>query len=133
MEEQKKVTSIEELKAYSQGQIVELPPFADGQPFIARLKRPSMLVLAKEGCIPNELLISANALFEGGVSNSLSVPDKDTMQKLLSVMEIICDAALVEPTYSQIKESGITLSDDQFMFIFGYSQNGVRQLKSFRK
>lgn len=133
METTVKPTTVEELKAYAQGQLVELPPFADGQPFFVRLKRPSMLVLAKNGCIPNELLLSANALFEGGASNTFSTPDKDTMTKLLSVMEIICDAAMVEPTYSQLKEAGINLTDEQFLFIFGYSQNGVRQLKSFRK
>lgn len=132
-EHEVKTTSLEELRGYANGQLVELPPFAEGQPFIARLRRPSMLVLAKNGCIPNELLLSANALFEGGAANSFDVPDKDTMTKLLSVMEIICDAAMVEPTYAQLKEAGVNLTDEQFLFIFGYSQNGVRQLKSFRK
>mgnify|MGYP003291494415 CR=1 FL=1 len=31
-----------------------------------------------------------------------------------------------------LKEAGIELTDEQMMFIFGYSQNGVRQLESFR-
>ena len=33
------VTSIEELKQYSNGTLVELPCFAEGQPFVARLKK----------------------------------------------------------------------------------------------
>ena len=128
-----KVTSIEDLKNFSNGQIVELPPFGEGQPFVAKLKRPSMLLLAQKNLIPNELLTSANTLFEGGVSSSVNSMDKDTLTKLLKVMEIICEAALVEPTYHELKTAGVELTDEQFMFIFGYTQNGVRQLKSFRQ
>lgn len=128
-----KVTSIEDLKSFSNGQIVELPPFGEGQPFVAKLKRPSMLLLAQKNLIPNELLTSANTLFEGGVSSSVNSMDKDTLTKLLKVMEIICEAALVEPTYHELKAAGVELTDEQFMFIFGYTQNGVRQLKSFRQ
>ena len=57
------VTSIEELKQYSNGTVVELPCFAEGQPFVARLKRPSLLGMVKQGKIPNTLLVRANELF----------------------------------------------------------------------
>ena len=33
------VTSIEDLKKYARGTIVELPCFAEGQPFVARLNK----------------------------------------------------------------------------------------------
>lgn len=52
------ITSLQNLKTYTKGQIVELPPFAEGMPFVARLKRPSMLALVKSGKIPNELLVT---------------------------------------------------------------------------
>ena len=54
------VTSIEELVKASQGTLVELPPFAEGTRFVARLKRPSMLAMIKGGKIPNSLLLAAN-------------------------------------------------------------------------
>ena len=57
------VTSIEDLKNYASGTVVEMPPFAEGQPLIARLKRPSILGMAKQGKIPNTLLVKANELF----------------------------------------------------------------------
>ena len=57
------VTSIEELKQYSNGTLVELPCFAEGQPFVARLKRPSLLGMVKQGKIPNTLLVRADELF----------------------------------------------------------------------
>lgn len=128
-----KITSFEDLKNISQGSVVELPPFADGQPFIARLKRPSMFVLAKNGKIPNSLLSQANNLFENGVAKSFENSiDDDILSKYFDLFDIICEASFVEPTYTQIKESGVELTDEQYMFVFGYAQNGVRQLQSFR-
>ena len=58
-------TSIQDLISYSQGQIVKLPDFSEGQPFYARLRRPSMLSLMSNGKIPNSLVITANRLFNG--------------------------------------------------------------------
>ena len=126
-----KVTSIDELIQASKGTIVELPPFSEEHKFFARLKRPSMLKLVKANKIPNELLTAANSLFTQGTRN-LNTLDKSMMTNLFGVMDIICEEAFVEPTYSQLKEAGIDLTDDQIAFIFGYTQNGVKQLESFR-
>lgn len=126
-----KVTSIEELKKYQAGEAVELPPFANNQPFVARLRRPSMLALAKNGAIPNDLLTSANSLFEKG-GQSFDALDEAMLTKMFDVMEVICEASFVEPSYKAIKEAGIELTDEQYMFVFGYSQNGIKQLNSFR-
>ena len=128
------ITSIEQLKQYSTGQVVELPPFGDGQPFVARIKRPSMMGLVKKGQIPNELLSSANSLFEKGPQGMMQKGtfDEDTMTKLFDIIDVICEASFVEPTYKELKESGIELTDDQYMFVFNYTQNGVNALDSFR-
>ena len=55
------ITSLTALEQYAQGQIVELPGFGDGQPFVARLRRPSLMVLIKSGKVPNALLATANS------------------------------------------------------------------------
>ena len=131
---QNRPTTLEELKKYTQGELVELPEFAEGQPFVARLRRPSLLNLVKTGKIPNTLLNTANKLFYGkGDSDEESDVDNDSLRKVFELFDIICEASFVEPTYKQIKESGISLSDDQFMFIFNYSQQGVKALEPFRK
>ena len=127
------VTNIVELKKYSEGAIVELPSFGEGQPFVARLRRPSLLSLVKQGKIPNSLLESANSLFEGGVGGAMSVADESTMSNIFGVLDAICEASFVEPTYKEIIDNGIELTDEQLMFVFGYAQNGVRQLESFRE
>lgn len=123
------LTSIESLQEYTRGAIVQLPPFAEGQPFVARLRRPSMMALAKSGKIPNSLLSTANSLFiKGGVDAS----DDSVMKDVLSVVDVLCAAAFVEPTYEQLQKVGVELTDEQYMFIFNYTQKGIKALQPFR-
>lgn len=128
------VTSIDTLKSYQAGELVQLPNFGEGQEFWARLKRPSMLALAKSGKIPNTLLDSASKLFQNGVNEkAMSQMDEGAMSKVYDVMDIILEASFVEPTYKDLQENGIELTDEQMMFVFGYSQVGVKQVESFRE
>lgn len=124
------VTSIEQLKEYSRGQVVELPPFADDQPFVARLKRPSMLALVASGKIPNKLVQTANNLFVKGTVNTKN--DK-ALPEMLSVFDTICESCFVEPTYAELKEAKIELTDEQMLFVFQYTQKGVDALENFRR
>ena len=131
-EEQKVVvTSLEQLKEYSKGSIVEFPPFAEGQEFYARVKRPSLLSMVKQGKIPNELLVRANELFvqDGAGFDS---EEKNLMEQMYDIMELMAEETFVEPTYSEMKKIGIQLTDEQMMFVFNYAQQGVRALESFR-
>ena len=122
------VTSISQLNEYAKGQLVELPSFGEGQPFFARLRRPSMLALAKSGKIPNSLLATANRMFD----SSLDTKNENMLKEFYTVIETILEAAFVEPTYQEIKDAGVQLSDDQMIFVFNYTQQGVRVLDQFR-
>lgn len=124
------VTSLEQLKQYANGNIVRLPDFAEGQPFYAKLKRPSILGMAKQGKIPNSLLVKTNELFVQ--SGSLDTEENSMMQEIYDVIDLIAEETFVEPTYKEIKSTGIQLTDEQMMFIFNYSQQGVKALESFR-
>ena len=123
------ITSLESLQEYGRGAIVQLPPFAEGQPFVARLRRPSMMALAKSGKIPNALLSTANSLF---IKGSVDAANESIMQDVLSVVDVLCAAAFVEPTYKQIQDTGVELTDEQYMFIFNYTQQGIKALQPFR-
>lgn len=131
-EEAMKVTSIYDLQSYAAGTVVRLPDFGDGQPFVARLRRPSMLVLAKSGRIPNTLLNAAGDLFSKG-SSGLDSDNEKMLSDMCDIMNIICEAALMQPTLAEIKSVGLELSDDQMMAIFNYTQAGVKALEPFRK
>lgn len=130
-ENENKVTTIEELKQYGSGNIIELPPFSDGQRFFARLKRPSMMGMIKKGKIPNTLLVKANELFlENGAGFDPS--EKDILKDMFDLLELMAKETFVEPSYTEIQNAGIELTDEQYMFIFTYAQKGVKALESFR-
>lgn len=130
MENNLKITSLHDLQEYAKGQIVELPPFGEGQPFVARLGRPSLLELVKNGSIPNALLTTANELFVNGKMNE---EKEELLGEVFGVMDALAEATFLEPTYKEIKDAGVTLTDEQMMFVFSYTQKGVAALRPFRE
>ena len=126
------ITSASDLQVYAAGVVVRLPDFAEGQPFVARIRRPSMLVLAKSGKIPNTLLTTAGELFSKG-GGGLDTDNKNMLGDMYDIMHIICESALMQPTLKEIEDAGLQLGDDQMMAIFNYSQAGVKALESFRQ
>ena len=125
------ITSLQSLQQYAKGQVVELPPFAEGQPFVARICRPSMLALAKSGKIPNGLLDTANSLFVNGKPDIAK--NINTLSSIYDLLEVFCEACFLEPSYEDLKDAGIELTDDQLMFVFNYAQTGVKALEPFRQ
>lgn len=126
------ITSLSNLQSYAAGVVVRFPDFAEGQPFVARVRRPSMLVLAKTGKIPNTLLTAAGELFAKGGSG-LDADNDKMLSDMYDIMHIICESALIQPTMKEIEGTGLQLSDDQMMAIFNYTQAGIKALESFRK
>lgn len=124
------ITPLESLQEYARGAVVQLPSFSEDQPFVARLRRPSMMALAKSGKIPNSLLNTANSLFMG---KGMDSNNEGALKEVLSIVDILCDAAFVEPTYSQLREAGVELTDEQYMAVFNYTQQGVKALEPFRE
>lgn len=124
------ITSLDQLARYSQGQVVQFPDFGEGQPFVARIKRPSMLALAKTGKIPNSLLNTANSLFVG---KGINEKNQSALKDLFQILDVICEDCFLEPTYAEMREIGVELTDEQLMFLFNYVQRGVKALENFRE
>lgn len=122
-----KITSIDELKLMSQGEIVQFPSFVGNKPIYVRMKRPSLLKLIENGKIPNSLLSAANTLFAGSVSKGTE-EDDDFLKDVLQVIDVLAEASFVEPSWKELTESGIELTDEQYMFIFNYTQQGITSL-----
>lgn len=131
-----RVTTFEDLQQYSLGEIVELPPFDDGRPFVARLRRPSMSSLMAAGKLPNSLMEVALNMFDTPQANSKK-KDKSMStaeyKELLELYEAVCSAAFVEPTWAEVKQSGVFLTNEQYNYIMDYTQGNVSALKSFRE
>ena len=126
------ITSLNDLQTYAKGTIVSLPDFADGMPFVARVRRPSMLVLAKQGKIPNSLLTAASELFAKGGAG-MDPKDTNMLEDMYDICKVICESTLIEPTFNQIEEAGLALTDEQMMALFNYTQMGSKALEEFRK
>ena len=106
---------------------VQLPGWEDDQPFEAVLRRPSLLTMAAEGSIPNELIGAAQKLFCEGYDSTMPL---DQLGRLLNR---IAAEALVEPTLEQLEAENCRLTDLQLAAIYNYSQAGVRALEPFRQ
>ncbi|MDO4721434.1 MAG: hypothetical protein Q4A78_12280 [Peptostreptococcaceae bacterium] len=131
MKEMKKVITIEELKKRST-EVVEIEDFAGTGTIAVELKRPSVLEVARSGEIPNELMGLLKDLFVGkGVEEALS--KNEDISRLREVFLPIAKAALVSPSYREIEEAGITLTDMQLQEIYSFATGGVKELENFRK
>ena len=124
------VTKIKDLKKYAGGSEVELPGFIADEPFIAKLKRPSMMKLVEAGDIPNPLLNAAAKLFKDGVNQAVN--DGKNLKEISQVFCCVAKAALVEPTYEDLEAAGVGLTDAQLLYIYNFTQTGVDTLKVFR-
>lgn len=121
------ITSLDDLKKIAEGQEVELLGWGE-EPFVCRLKRPSMLGLVAGGEIPNPLLNAAYILFNGAKTTK----DVINMKEQKELLTIMAKAAMVEPTYADLEEIGLELTDTQLLEIYNYTQIGVKALTSFR-
>ena len=128
------ITSLEQLQAIKQTEIVELPAFEDGTPFIVEIKKPNMMQLMTSGKIPNTLLSVATEMFNGNTGEVMGKASEDikTLKELVGMMNVLAEASLVKPAYKDIKKANIELTENQLMAILMYSQGGVKSLENFR-
>lgn len=117
----------EEVAAKS-GQVVELPPFEDGTPFVARLRRGGLVKLLLAKKLPNPLLAKAVEALEGKleINKELGRNPHETVD----LLNALCAATLVEPPWEAVRDY---LTDEQILSIVSYAQAGVAALESFRR
>ena len=104
-----------------------LPDFSGEGVINVKLCRPSMLALAAHGAIPNELLACARDIFNEGGKAQVQL---DELGRLLL---IFAQNALVSPSYEELEEQGVSLTDEQLSAIYAFVQGGVRALLPFRE
>lgn len=130
------VTSLEQLRNIKINDIVELPSFDDGTPFIAELKKPNMLMLMANGHIPNTLLNVAMDIFQNGKGQETidkALNDPKDLKVLTELLLVLAKACLVNPSFKQLEDLGIELNENQLSAILTYAQGGVVALESFRQ
>lgn len=125
-----KITDSGAVARMSRGEVVELPAFLNGEPFVARLRSASLIGLAAAGVIPNPLISVAEGLFSGRISEvgRGSGHFKETAE----MFHIVAKNALAEPTLDELADKGVMLTDMQYLAIFNYTQMGAKALAGFR-
>lgn len=119
--------SNEKLTELAKGTEIELPGFTAGETISVRLRRPSLMLLAAEGKIPNALLASVEDLFDKGERSP--VPFKERGE----IFRIVAMASLVSPSWEELQSAGLNLTDLQLLYIYNFSQTGVDTLRRFRE
>jgi hypothetical protein len=128
------ITTLDRLKAVKQTEVIELPAFIDGTPFVAEVKKPNMMQLMTSGKIPNQLMTSAMTMFNGKtnqLTNKVNENDIGSLKELVGLLDILTEYCLVNPSLKDIKEIGIELTQEQMMGVLMYTQGGIESLKSF--
>ena len=128
------VTSLEQLKNIKVTDVVNLGSFEDGTELIAEVKKPNLMQLMVEGTVPNTLMSTAMGMFKNGSGELVNkaIDDVDSLKELVGMMEVFAEASLVNPSYSQIKEIGLSLTEHQLIGILQFAQGGVKALENFR-
>lgn len=118
------VTTLADLKKIREGDLVELPPFTDGTPFVAKLRRPSLIHMAKLGQIPNPLLPALDDLLDVGRETG-----KSGFMERLDLLMVVAKASMEEPVFEDVEPY---IDPLQLLALWAYVTSGVEALVPFR-
>ena len=136
MSSNKKVISLENIKAKAKGSIVKIPDWEPGKTINVRLRTIDVTPLMMEaGTIPDELSVEVANMMEKGEEvdpEKLGADTKVNTKSFLPVLTAVAKEALVEPTYTEIEEI-YPLTMQQKLAIFKFVTGGIEQIKPFRE
>jgi len=129
----KKVTSLDEIRAQAEPQIVEIPGFREGTTINVRLRMIDLTPRLMELKVGNPLLVEAQKLAADGVPKeeiATRLDSSEISMEILPLLDEVAKEALVEPTYADIIAiHPLTLA--QKLKILDYA-TGVDDLVPFR-
>lgn len=117
------VTNLEDLKKVRQGELVELPAFLDGTPFVVKLRRPSILRMAQLGQIPDEMQPVIDELLMGQ-------SEKSSMEQRAAVYVLYASLAMEEPKFEDVED---VIDSFQLATIWHWGVFGPAMMEPFRQ
>ena len=131
-----KITNVNEIKEYFEGEIVRLAPFENGKPFVARVRVPSLVEIYRLGKIPNTLIVEVKKYFdtlEKDENNNVVINFADKRARnLMNLALKMADVVLIEPSMKELRGAKIRLSDMQLLSIYNYVDKKVSEMIPFR-
>jgi hypothetical protein len=124
------ITNFEELKNKYGNREYALPGWDFNSDFVCKLKRPSLVdMTAVVGFVPNPLMGTVADLFMPTTKKM----EKMDQEKQARALQLMAKFALQEPTYDQLAEAGIALTDEQYNAIYAFALGGAAGLDRFRQ
>lgn len=129
------ITSIEDLKKVKPYVEVELPPFSDGTPLTAALKKPSIIDMMCQGRVANPLMLAVNEVMGETTSEKPQFNEKqaEAMVESKKFMEAVAENCLVQPKLKDINEYAGGLTDEQLLAIYNFATEDTTDLAKFCK
>lgn len=125
-------TSLEELKKIKLTEEKQLPPFIDGTPFVAELKKISLVDVICNSHVPNPIIKTVMKVLGDNKSQNSELQDQaidqimnDSPAETMKFMFTVVEKSLVSPTYDEIKQCGVSLTDAQIFAIFSYAMSST--------
>lgn len=112
--------------------VIEISGFDEDEKFEIRIKPASLLSMMSKGVIPNELMVSAMALFTGPNGEVKGEKDfnvdTESLSLMTSLLDSVCKECLIEPRFDEI---GDYLTDTQKNEIFEATQGPLKKVTPF--
>lgn len=129
------IITLEELRERAKGEEVEIPDWTPDQTIVVRLRRldltaPEIGLMGRMKAFPNAL--KAKAIKGSAPGKLMEEMDPEAMDSMMEMFTTVARLALLEPTYEQIVETGLVLTMEQKMAIFGWQQGEIDALEPFR-
>lgn len=124
------VTPFEALLAQApiQPEELTLPGWQPDAEITVRVRRPSLYAMLAANAALNPLIPELNKLFVRHDHGSVSQPTNAYAKALIAIAK----ECLTEPTYAQLEEAGVQLTDEQLLQLSLYATEGMEWLCSFR-
>lgn len=125
------ITPFEEILAQAPHQPEELTlsGWQHGTEITVRVQKPSFYAMIANNAALNPLIPELDKLFVRHDRSGHSKPSNDFAKALICIAR----ECLVEPSYAQLEEVGIHLTDDQLVELSLYATEGAEILRSFRR
>lgn len=105
-----------------------LSGWAPDEEFQVKLRRPTIYNMAAMGYIPNPIMGAVQTMFSG---NSQKIDAIDARKQGEAVVAM-AKFAMLEPTYQEVIDAGLMLTDDQLIEIYTFALGGAPALAAFR-
>jgi hypothetical protein len=105
-----------------------LPGWGADDQFVCRLRRPGLVnLVSAAGFVPNPLLAAVEEMFFPSEKQPRLPIDQQAR-----ALEAIARYAMVEPTFDELTDAGLELTDEQFLAIYAFALKGADGLARFR-